>query len=95
MGKKNKKNVINLSSAELSQRVVKVHLDQVLVYVNLNFVGLSIPNSRYQENISILLFIYIFYIFLYVYKQLRFTISIDRLLSFHFNSLLRMYFAVT
>ena len=94
---KSKKNVINLSSAELAQRVTKVQLDQVLVYINLNFVELLISNSLYQETISILLFIYlfIFYIILYVYKWLRCTISIDWLLLFYFNSLLRMHFAVT
>ena len=56
---KNKKSVINLSSVELAQRVVKVQLDPVLVYINLNCVELLISNSLYQENISIL-FIYFF-----------------------------------
>ena len=54
---KNKKNVINLSSAELAQRVVNVQYDQVSVYINLNFIELLISNSLYQENMSILLFI--------------------------------------
>ena len=56
---KNKKNVINLSSAKLVQRMVKVQLDQILVYINLNFVELLISNSLYHLNISVL-FIYLF-----------------------------------
>ena len=93
---KSKKYVISLSSAELAQRVAKVQLDQVikvLVYINLNFVELLISNSMYQETISIFIhvfiYLFIFYKILYVYKWLGCTISIDRLLLFYFNSLLR------
>ena len=99
-----RQNVINLSSAELAQRVVKVQLDPELdqaVYVlslnNLNFVGLSISNCLYQEIIIIIIIIIIILHNLDVYKWLGFTISFGRLLILTYlilTSLLQMHFAV-
>ena len=75
---KNKKNVIKLSSAELAQRVVKVQLGPSIMFTLI----WTLSTSLYRENISILLFIYLFiYIVLHVYKWLEFTISIDSLFS--------------
>ena len=98
-----RQNVINLSSAELAQRVVKVQLDPELdqaVYVlslnNLNFVGLSITNCLYQEIIIIIIIIIILHN-LDVHKWLGFTISFGRLLILTYlilTSLLQMHFAV-
>ena len=77
-GEKIKKNVIKLSSAELAQRVVKVQLGPSIMFTLI----WTLSNSLYQENISILLFIYLFiYIILHVYKWLGFTISTDSLFS--------------
>ena len=53
--KKKKKNVTNLSSAELAQRVVKVQLEP-------ESVGLSITIA-FPKNISIVVFFFLFLLF--------------------------------
>ena len=61
-GEKNMKNVIKLSSAELAQRVVKVQLGPSIMFTLI----WTLSNSLYQENISVLLFIYLL-IYFYMY----------------------------